>query len=125
MDNRILIGTVTAALIGFLVLPALAVNLWQLIRYLDLSRVKGPAKGIALAAWIVFLCCLVDRPAHPDRRPDRNCARHHSKACQPGELATRGEHGNLQRRLYPRVCSRHRSPDLVGGENYLKREGEG
>ncbi|HSZ55264.1 MAG TPA: hypothetical protein VK797_06360 [Tepidisphaeraceae bacterium] len=53
MDNRILIGTVTAALIGFLVLPALAVNLWQLIRYLDLSRVKGPAKGIALAAWIV------------------------------------------------------------------------
>jgi hypothetical protein len=53
MDNRILFGTIASALIGFLVLPALAVNVWQLIRYITLSKVKGPATGIAAAAWII------------------------------------------------------------------------
>src|SRR5687767_291162 len=49
----ILFGSV--AVVGFLTVGVVGVNLWQFSRYLDARRHEGDSSGTAKAAWIVSL----------------------------------------------------------------------
>lgn len=53
MGSRHVIGFTLVGIIALLVLPALGLNIWQMIRYSALSKLHGPASGGAKAAWIV------------------------------------------------------------------------